>query len=180
MVPDSDSGEVIGNFAMPDEYEDLVESLDLHTQRFTMVPALWDGYQEHHSLDWQSVKFDKDSLDERREDLESWVGIYTLVVMSNVAGHPHCNYLVYVGKTEDQNFYARWRQHLRLPSLKKPKQARLRNFLKLWGDRMWAFFAPIPADGPIDACEQELMKAWVPPANDQLPGLLRQARNAFD
>ena len=173
----SQSGEVVAGFAMPEQYDDLCDALSSLSERFTLMPKLWSEYNGGDNLNWQHIKFDRDTIRSLRHQLVGRTGVYTLVIRSNVANHPHANYLIYVGQTEGQDFYTRWLQELRLPNQYPPKQARLRSFIRRWGDHIWACFAEM--SDSIDSMEKQLQMAWVPPANQRLPGILNQARPAF-
>ena len=162
---------------MPEEFDDLVDHLRIHSSKFMISPEYWATYSGPDNLNWEIIKFEKDTIEDARGQLQGRIGVYTLVIKSGVANHPHGDFLVYVGKTEDQDFYTRWLQELRLPTQTIPKQVRLRNFIKLWGSHMWAYFTEMTDS--IDSIEQALQNAWIPPANDKLPGRLRMAINAF-
>lgn len=170
--------EIIAGYAMPAQFDDMCDDFDTKSATFWLVPSLWMEYSGSDDLDWQLIKFDEDTVNGSRDLLEGRTGVYTLIIRSGVGNHPHCDYLVYVGKTEDQDFYTRWLQEVRLPTLKTIKQTRLRKFIRQWGTHMWACFADM--DDAIDEMESELQKAWVPPANDVLPGHLNRWRRAFD
>ena len=174
----SESGDVVAGYVMPDQYDDLCAEVHKLSETFWLVPNLWAEYKGRDDLDWQHIKFDRDTITKSRGELVGRRGVYTLVIRSNVANHPHANYLVYVGQTKDQDFYTRWLQELRLPNQFPPKQNRLRGFLTRWGEHMWACFADLTES--IGAMEDQLKKAWLPPANDSLPGILNQARPAFN
>ena len=104
-----------------------------------MVPKLWAEYSDRDDLNWQIIKFDEETIEGRKDQLLG-TGIYTLFIRSNVANHPHSDYLIYFGETEKQDFYTRWLQELKLPRT-PPTQKRLGVFLLRWSDHVWACFA---------------------------------------
>lgn len=170
--------EVVGGFVLPDQYYDLCGDISRLSETFWLNPKLWSEYQGRNDLDWQLIKFDRDTIRQSRNQLTGRQGVYTLIIRSQVANHPFADYLFYVGQTEKQDFYERWLQELRLPARYPPKQKRLSGFLHRWGDHVWACFAEL--NESICEMEDELKKAWLPPANDDLPGILNQARPAFN
>jgi len=171
------SRRVVGGFVIPEQFNDLCDDLDRLHATFRLVPKFWAEYDKGDSLNWEHIKFDRPTIRASRKNLVGRTGVYTLVIRSEVAGHPHANYLIYVGKTTSQDFYERWMEELRLPKRYPPKQKYLRTMLRKWGNHMWACFAEM--DESIGEMEDALKAAWCPPANQDLPGILNQAAPAF-
>ena len=110
-------------------------------------------------------------------------GVYSFVVQPKIADHPNCSYLMYVGETEKQGFRARYRQYLR--EKKKGPLARKRihvvRMLRKWDRHMWFLYAPVANSKLIQRIEDELIAAYLPPANREFPSSVRTAiKKLFD
>ena len=90
---------------------DLIEQQDLlkaHQWTFSLWPQQWEAYNLHYLFNWEIHPFNKDQI--RRIPREP--GIYSFVIQPGVASHPHCSYIMYVGKT-CLTLHSRFRRYLR-------------------------------------------------------------------
>ncbi len=64
------------------------------------------------------MKFIEDNVQNVPNDQ---AGVYSFVADAGIANHPACNYLLYIGMTQQQNFRARYKQYLREKNNPKPR-----------------------------------------------------------
>lgn len=152
---------------------DIVEQDDLATHRydFFLVPNLWDGFQQSQQFSWTAVAFDMAS----RAMVPQTSGVYTLLLQPDIADHPACSYVMYVGQAV--SLHRRFRDYVteeQSPS-GRPK---IRRFLYKYKGFVVFCFAAVPQD-TLDMCEDSLMAAYIPPLNTKFPAEIRAARGAF-
>ena len=140
-----------------------------HEYSFILWPKQWISYRDIH--DWQLFKL----ISEKKKEIPSKPGIYTLLVQPCVANHPASSYLMYVGRTK--SLKRRFSEYLNEKNLEtgRPKIYRL---LNKFTDNIWFCFTEVSEDKLI-AIEDGLISAYVPPANDQVPIELRKTVGAF-
>lgn len=153
---------------------DLIEQrrdLREHFHEFFLVPKLWRGYAYGGSLLWRTVPLRAS----RAAGLPPTSGVYALIVKSGVASRLGASYLMYVGKSN--SIRRRFRDYLResKSSVARPKLAIL---LRLYAKHLHFRYALV-APPHRDVAETELIGALLPPANDQVPAVIRAARAAF-
>ncbi len=153
---------------------DLLEQhreLREHSHRFILVPRLWRHYAYRGRLRWRTVPLKAS----RASRLPTTHGVYALIVRSGIASRLAASYLMYVGKSN--SIQRRFREYLResKSSLARPKLAML---LRLYANHLHFRYALV-APPHRDAAETALIAALLPPANDQLPAVIRAARAAF-
>jgi hypothetical protein len=105
-------------------------------------------------------------------------GVYTFVVKPDIANHPSCSYLLYVGKTQRQTLRKRFLQYFSERDRNKGRPL-IQKMLTLWKDHIWFCFAPIDDRGIIHNVEEALIGAYVPPMNNEFPADIRPAMGAW-
>ncbi|MCX7860152.1 MAG: hypothetical protein N2385_08680, partial [Chloroflexus sp.] len=111
--------------------DELKELRNYHVNRLILSPKQWSQYCVDIDLNWEIVKFDK-----KNKNLipNNQSGVYTFVIKPNIANHPECAYLMYVGKTERQTFRDRFMQYFRE---RKKGRPRIKAMLALWPNNIW-------------------------------------------
>lgn len=152
------------------------DQLKIHEVRpMVLLPRRWREYPNRVSLNWHLVKFNADELENVPDDQR---GVYTFVVIPEIANHISCSYLFYVGKTE-RTFRARYRDYLRGQRTGKIEKHKYKMLLQ-WRDHLWFCYAPIEQIELIKQIENDLIEAYIPPYNKEYPTkFLRDAMGAF-
>lgn len=141
-----------------------------------LSPDHWKKCVPPVKLTWQFTKFDASNA-ANVPDLE--MGVYSFVVQPNVADHPACAYLMYVGKAQDQSLRKRFKQYFK-HATETDSRTHISKMLKLWGEHLWFYFAPIANQNIIDDTEQALLNAYLPPYNHRYRGIVaKQVRYLF-
>lgn len=145
---------------------------EFHIKRMVLSPQHWKAYRLSVALSWQAVKFTYANA----HLIPKTRGVYTFLVQPGIANHPKCSYLLYVGETEGQNFKIRYRQYLR-ESRAGDKSARphVTDMLEKWDGFLWFCFAPIGRAELIEAVENALLAAYLPPSNKDFPATVSKA-----
>lgn len=146
-----------------------------NVSRMVLSPTRWDSFKDPTPLTWNKVKFDESAL-EHVPDNE--FGVYTFIVDANIANHPHCSYLLYLGKAEKQPLRTRIRQYLYEPSNPKGRGP-IQDMILDWHSRLFVCYAPVGDVSRIDALENALLEAFVPPMNQTYKGLFGKAYRAW-
>ncbi len=87
--------------------------------RFILYPKHWDDYSEPNALHWNRVKFDAAFASQVPNDQR---GVYTFVAEPEIASHPCCSYLLYVGMVDTSNFRKRFLSYLGESTKPKPRE----------------------------------------------------------
>lgn len=140
-----------------------------HRCDFVLWPRQWRTYNGVH--DWTMYKL----IGQERNNIPDQPGIYTLLIQPGIANHSACSYLMYVGQTN--SLHRRFDEYLseRRRETGRPKILRL---LNKYPDNIWFCFTIAP-ENSLDAMEENLINAYLPPANDQLPAEIRRVMRAF-
>jgi excinuclease UvrABC nuclease subunit len=137
-----------------------------HTHQIAMWPAKWRGYSNTHT--WETHQLNPTSANNIPEES----GIYTILIMPNIAAHPLCSYLMYVGKAN--SLRNRFRNYLTSERLEsgRPKIYRL---LNMYSENLYFCFTLV-SEVDLDTIENNLIDAYVPCCNDRLPASLSPIR----
>ncbi|MCW5841687.1 MAG: hypothetical protein KIT77_10630 [Caldilinea sp.] len=154
----------------------LTEDLrNFQVSSLVLSPTLWAQYANPILLDWRKIKFNQEDLDKVPDDA---YGIYTFIVEPGVANHPHCSYLLYLGKAEDQSLRARIRQYFY--EINNPKgRGPVQDMIVKWHTHLFVCFACVENTALIDGLENSLLQAFVPPVNQTYKGEFGQAYRAW-
>ena len=137
----------------------------------------WSKYKDKvHHLSWNVVKF---NLSEAKNVPDDQQGVYSFVVKPDIANHPECAFLLYVGMTEKQNFRKRFMQYI-YESKDEMGRINIRRMIKLWGNNnLWFCYAKMDDIELIKKTEDDLKEAYIPPMNDEFPAQIRHALKAW-
>ena len=149
------------------EQDDLVS----HAHRFFLWPRAWLGFANNIPLAWQLNRL----ATVEAPNVPASPGVYSLLVRPEIADHPACSYLMYVGKT--RSLRRRFREYL-LREKQETGRPKIFRLLMKYPDHVWFCFANTPLDA-IDELEDALIRAYMPPMNDQFPVEVRRVIGAF-
>jgi hypothetical protein len=146
-----------------------------HEHTFLLWPRLWQEYTESHgfSFDWEEHQF----LSSEAGNIPNEPGLYTFVIQPNVANHPSCSYLMYLGKTK--KLRRRFRDYLREKRLEigRPKVV---NLLNKYPYHTCFCYAVVEDSSILTEMEKALLGAFVPPINkEQFPAKISRIVEAL-
>lgn len=156
--------------------EDVIEEQDelkKHTHDMRMWPRQWMAYRNRVPCRWQEYRLEAGN----QVSIPDRSGVYTLILVSGVAGHPFSSYLMYVGQASDLR--RRFGEYL---STERRESGRPRIFrlLNLYNSHLWFCYTEAP-QADITTLEDDLMEAFLPPCNSpsRFPASLRPVVGAF-
>lgn len=145
------------------------DDLKANEHRFFLWPRQWAKCVDIHK--WQIYKLDESEID--RIPIQS--GVYSLLIQPGIADHPACSYLMYIGQAT--SLRKRFMDYLneRKRETGRPKIYRLFNKYQ-----SFVFFCCAAVEkSDLTKVENNLLNAYIPPANDQYPAEIRKIVKAF-
>lgn len=144
-------------------------------KRVILSPAQWAGYSNSTPLVWKFVKFDAANA----EAVPNATGVYSFVVNPGICEHPGTHYLLYLGRARSVTLRARFRDYLREKTAEKGR-APVQKMLNNWPENLWFYYAKVADSAVIDALEEDLLAAYLPPVNQNFPAeILRVLKGVF-
>lgn len=137
--------------------------------RFVLYPKHWGKFADPNLFSWTRVKFDDASATLVPNDQR---GVYTFVAEPEIAAHPCCGYLLYVGMVDTSNFRKRFRSYLNEPSKPKPRE-HVMYMIERWKTHLWFYYSPLPSHVSAAPVEERLITAFLPPVNRDWPAEIR-------
>ena len=150
------------------------KELKAHIWHFTMWPRRWESYNLPDQFNWEIHPFQQDQID----NIPNQPGIYSFVIQPRIASHSHCSYLMYIGKTVGQTLQQRFKDYFR----EKDNQVGRPLILDLlydYQDYVHFCHSVIGEKDRIGEIENALIRALLPPCNDQFPAGVRRTSKAF-
>jgi excinuclease UvrABC nuclease subunit len=145
-----------------------------YCRQFILWPAQWAKLPAGLLPTWRSLKYDSSNF----HLLPSQPGVYAFVLKPGVA-NLDLAYLLYVGKAANQTLSQRCPQYLAELRARKPRMEILDMFLS-WGAFLHLCFTPTADGTQATALERQLLEAWTPPMNKDLPaGLSAVVENIY-
>jgi hypothetical protein len=153
---------------------DLIREQDevkAHTHNIVLWKRKWQEYENSIPFEWTTIPLEASY----RRKIPNTSGIYTLIVKPNIAQHPACSYLMYLGKTISlqRRFGEYLNEQKRVDG--RPKIYRL---LNKYVDHVFFCFTLV-SDESLDVIEEALLTAFIPPANDRFPAEVSKVVGAF-
>jgi excinuclease UvrABC nuclease subunit len=132
-----------------------------HTHQFMLWRRMWEEYANGYELEWNTHRLEANQAGQIPEE----AGVYSLILQPGIANHPACVYLMYVGRTNSlrRRFGEYLNQERRITG--RPK---IFSLLNMYPNHTWFCCAILP-ENEIEAAEEALIAAFIPPKNDQLP-----------
>ena len=158
---------------MPTVHDIIKEQDELaaHSPPITMWPKKWKSYPNPRVLSWKLVRL----VNASRNSVPFKSGIYSLLIRPDIAAHPSCSYLMYIGQTVDLR--TRFGNYL-TSERKETGRAKLFRLLNRYDEYLWFCFCEVP-EADLDTVEDALIEAYVPHANGDFPADMRPVVRAF-
>jgi len=142
---------------------DKIDAAKAHLQQFILWPAMWHSFNlDLSKFKWEQVRFQS----KFKSKVPAKNGVYSFVIQPQIANHPHCSYLMYIGQTTDQDLRKRFEQYIQEQKGKRNSRAKVGMFLKKYKDHLFYVFLPLDNKLAPKDVESELLKAFLPPIND--------------
>ena len=133
---------------------------------FILWPQKWQSFtRDLSSYTWQEYEFNEATAN----NIPTEVGVYCFVIKPNIANHPACSYLMYIGQTTDQNLRKRFKQYLKEKDGTAKSRPKVRYILQKYEGYLHFICMPLNGDVTPKEVEDELINAYIPPVNDKLP-----------
>ena len=145
-----------------------------HAPDFVLWPRQWAAYNLSDLFSWEIHPFQRDQIDEIPRD----PGIYSFVVQPEIANHPHCSYLMYVGMTE-RPLRERFKEYFWEKRNAKNGRPKLLKLLNVYQDYLHFCCSTIEETERIEEIEEALLNAFIPPYNDEYPAEISRVMKAF-
>ena len=145
-----------------------------HDYTFVLWPQQWAAYNLSDPFNWEIHPFQRDQV----EKIPSDPGIYSFVIQPRVAAHPHCSYLMYVGKTE-RPLRERFREYFNERQKVETGRPKIVRLLNQYQDYLHFCCSAITETDRISEIEEALLNAFIPPCNDQYPAAIHRPMKAF-
>lgn len=156
------------------EIHDLISSgkeVAAHTWNLTLLPDAWEDYDENHSCDWDC----EDLNEENNEKIPEVSGVYNLVVEPEIACHPSCAYLMYIGETNDLN--RRFYEYTREVEDEKGRPL-VRTLLFIWEGYIKFYYIEVGENRRKDV-QDSMIEAFRPRFNVEMESTVKQPQKAF-
>lgn len=140
--------------------------LKLHVKKFLLYPKYWQDNANAFSgnVGWCSCPF----IPENRDVIPREKGVYCFVVIPKYDKIFEMRYLFYVGKTS-RTLWERYKEYLDDLSGKGKPRKKVFSMLGLYKDHLHFFYTPFTSDSDVNMLEENLLNAFVPPINTQIP-----------
>lgn len=148
--------------------------LRAHTWPLTMWPRRWRSYNLPDKFNWEIHPFQTDQVN----NIPNQPGIYSFVIQPSVASHSDCSYLMYIGKTVNQTLQARFEDYLR-EQYNPAGRPLILDLLHNYQGYVHFCCSVIGRKERIGDIENALIKALIPPCNDQFQAGVRRTSKAF-
>lgn len=155
------------------EFFDLAAQAAHHKHEMHLWPFLWKGYNVRQTLRWQDVRFGKHS----RNKVPSRPGVYAFIVRPSIA-NLHIGYLMYIGRAR-KSLRTRFGEYLtseRNPYKGRPRMATL---LHQYEGYLQFRYATLVSPATVTRIERKLIRAFLPPVNEQVEAEIRAVIAAF-
>ena len=166
------------------ELLDMCYAVKTHIVPFVLNPkGGWAALPAHlkQLVDkpWAELKYFSDGTKTLNPEIQTIPnncgGIYVFLIKPEIIPDIHL-YLAYIGRakyTHYQNLRKRVREYAR--ETKRPKICMLK---EQWGEYLYLRYLPLDNNDLIDEMERELIRAVLPPFNDQYPDVYNEPMHA--
>jgi len=161
---------------MPGEYQeffDLAALASHHKHEMLLWPFLWEKYDSQRKLRWKNVVFSKHS----RQSVPSRPGVYAFFARPAIA-NMNVTYLLYIGRAR-KSLRSRFGNYLtteKNPYKGRPKMATM---LHQYGGYLQFRYAVLKSATTVSKMERKLIRAFMPPVNEQVEAEIRRVIAAF-
>ncbi|MDE0011698.1 MAG: hypothetical protein OXU36_11150 [Candidatus Poribacteria bacterium] len=145
-----------------------------HDYTFFLWPRQWTNYNLSGPFNWEIHPFEQNEADE----IPIEPGIYSFIIQPGIADHPHCSYLMYLGMTK-RPLRERFKEYFREKRDVERGRPKILKLLHVYQDYLHFCCSAIAETEHIKDIEDELLKAFIPPCNDEYPAEISRAIKAF-
>ncbi|MBV8280086.1 MAG: hypothetical protein JO170_33130 [Verrucomicrobia bacterium] len=159
-------------FSNPDDLVDEVDEAKSHIiSRVIFWRKKWAEFRPPLGISWNwtAVPFNTDSAS--KVPLEDH-GLYSFVLCPGIASHPKNNFVLYIGKADKTTL--RQRFHHYLLEKKKVKRPHICYALNKYEGHLEFCFTKVGSQQDIQAAEDALLVALMPPYNEDFPASVSQ------
>lgn len=135
-----------------------------HVKKILLSPSHWARYSNTTPLNWSCVKFESTNAGL----VPTTHGVYSFVVDPGISQHPGTHYLLYLGRARSLTLRTRYKDYMQEKSADKGRPP-IQAMLNKWTDHLWFYYAEVEDTAVIDALEDELLTAYLPPFNQVFP-----------
>jgi hypothetical protein len=118
---------------------------------------------------WNAVPFDRKSASQVPDNEH---GLYTFILCPNVASHPKNHFVLYVGKADKTTLRQRFQNYFQEKN--KVKRPHICHALNKYDGHLEFCFTTVASQADIQAGEDALLIALMPPYNDEFPATVSQ------
>jgi hypothetical protein len=149
-----------------------VQRAALHKQTLLLWPERWRAFTVT-CPDWDVYPYDVRIA----KDIPSEKGVYAFLIQPRIAGNLNASYLMYIGQT-GRTLRERFREYL-LEAASPKGRPKIRMLLNLYKDYLYFACAVVGPETSPGELESELLNAFMPPMNDELPVEVRSVNLAL-
>lgn len=156
--------------------EDLIaeqNQLKAHQCDFYLWPKLWSEYTSSLAFNWKVHPFDETEI----PNIPDYLGIYAFLIQPGIASFHCCSYLMYIGKTE-RTLKKRFKEYI-YEKQSETGRPKIVSLLNKYQGYLYFCCSTVASGIPIEDMEKALLKAFLPPCNDQFPAEVRRVIGAF-
>lgn len=159
---------------MPPNDFDLRQEARAYQHRLLLWPRRWREYSELQTLKWEIFTFDE----KFRDSVPAEPGVYAFLIQPRIACNLNVSYLTYVGKTE-RSLRTRFMEYTR-EAVNDIGRTHIIDMVKMYREGYLYFACAVVESGKMcRRVEDELVGAFIPPANKRLPANVRRIVPAF-
>ena len=156
------------------DFVDLVKEAKIHKYEFILWPQRWQQYNPHINCNWSTYPFCQDSV----EKIPDEPGVYAFLIQPHIANELDASYLMYVGKTS-RSLKQRFQEYFREAKNSKRGRPKIIMLLQSYAGYLHFSCAVVNQPDEPEQLENELLKAFLPPANDRFPAEVSRVIQAF-
>ena len=153
---------------------DEQDQLKAHRWTFSLWPRQWTNYNLPYLFNWKIYRFQLDEV----ENIPNKPGIYSFVIQPEIASHPYCAYLMYIGKTK-RTLQQRFREYLRERENVERGRPKILQLLNKYQGYLYFCCSTMAETEQITEIENALISAFLPPCNSTFPAEIRPVIGAF-
>ena len=155
------------------KFVDLVKDARVHEHRILLWPRRWKLYDTSLTIGWSAVPFRPAS----KSSVPDAPGVYAFLIQPGIAANLEASYVMYVGMT-DHSLRQRFAQYL-IESKSPTGRPKVFMLLSLYRPYVRFFCSTVVPPNSPAAIENELLQAFIPPANERYPASITRVIKAF-
>ena len=153
---------------------DEQDQLKAHRWPLFLWPRQWSNYNRPDVFNWEIYRFQLDEV----ENIPNEPGIYSFVIQPEVASHPYCAYLMYIGKTK-RTLQQRFKEYFQEQENAERGRPKILRLLNKYQGYLHFCCLTIAETKQITDIENALIRAFLPPCNSTFPAEIRPVIGAF-